>query len=225
MENVSCVKKKGHWKSKWTLEKGPKAHFIQHQTRTHAQALQVKRSRSFSSKCCCMIVCLQLSAGGAAGGTGQEGGSGPSQEAAGLHAESAGAGRRKTNGTESAVSDVFLIGCFRVLHLLLSPQKKLPLMLLSISMAESLKDFDAESSIRWQVWCSTVHPSIHPSIHALDLTANNWLQSCEKPHDCSTLAFSFGWKRKRIPLTVYNLWPLSLVMSFIWNVQDPPAFL
>uniref|UniRef100_A0A8C4F4K9 SH3-domain binding protein 1 n=1 Tax=Dicentrarchus labrax TaxID=13489 RepID=A0A8C4F4K9_DICLA len=31
---------------------------------------------------------------------------------------------------------------------LLSPQKKLPLMLLSVSMAESLKDFDAESSIR-----------------------------------------------------------------------------
>ena len=111
------------------------------------------------------------------------------------------------------------------LHLLLSPQKKLPLMLLSISMAESLKDFDADSSIRWQVWSSAVHPSIHPSIHALDLTANNWLQSCEKPHDCSTLAFSFGWKGKRIPLTVYNLWPLSLVMSFIWNVRDPPAFL
>lgn len=104
MENVSCIKKKGHWKSKWTSEKGSKAHFIKHQTQTHAQALQVKRSRSFCSKCWCMIVCLQLSEGGAAGGTGQEGGSGPSQEAAGLHAESAGAGRRKTNGTESAVS-------------------------------------------------------------------------------------------------------------------------
>lgn len=37
---------------------------------------------------------------------------------------------------------------------LLCPQKKLPLMQLSVSMAESLKDFDAHSSIRWQLLTS-----------------------------------------------------------------------
>lgn len=39
--------------------------------------------------------------GGAAGGTSQEGCSGPAQEAAGLHAESTGSGSRETNGTET----------------------------------------------------------------------------------------------------------------------------
>lgn len=49
-------------------------------------------------------MCLWLNEGGAAGGTGQEGGSGPSQEAAGLHAEPAGAGGWKTNGTGATAS-------------------------------------------------------------------------------------------------------------------------
>lgn len=51
---------------------------------------------------------------------------------------------------------------FAVLTFFVSCQKKLPLMLLSVSMAESLKDFDAVSSIRWQVWSS---PFIQPPIH------------------------------------------------------------
>ncbi len=88
-----------------------------------------------------------------------------------------------------------LIGPWKVLHLLLSPQKKLPLMLLSISMAESLKDFDAESSIRWQVW---YNPSIPPwpepftndCCHVMNLMTSVWRFSVldEKERGSHTLS-------------------------------------
>lgn len=82
--------------------------------------------------------------------------------------------------------DQTLEACASCLTRTLSPQKKLPLMLLSISMAESLKDFDAESSIRYLaatltcvMWrpcdfCAVVFSSdsavmLHPLIHCGEL--------------------------------------------------------
>lgn len=103
------------------------------------------------------------------------------------------------------------VSYWKMSHVLLSLQKKLPLMLLSVSMAESLKDFDAESSIRWQVWSSAVTlPPLHWSICVLYLNSNALTDTrvMQKPHDCSVEVFEFsllGEKRKRmLSMTCYQ---------------------
>lgn len=113
------------------------------------------------------------------------------------------------------------VSYWKMSHVLLSLQKKLPLMLLSVSMAESLKDFDAESSIRWQVWSSAVtHPPLHWSICVLYLNSNVLTDTrvMQKPHDSTVevfRVFSSGWKKKED--AVYDLWP-ELCASALFRV-------